>query len=182
MKRQKTILIVLAGMAVFSYFSSGAIASYFSSNAISAERNSEESSEPSVDSLVLSNFGSLVLSDLNENLLSLSVELRYEVNQALEESEKDDVGCVAPTIRRPFTDLNHIRIAPFFCFFTEDKSLMIKAENLAILPNGEITRLEELLRRNNIPQGVLIQFSLTSWQWMDANHQSAVNESTEADR
>ncbi|MBD2067658.1 hypothetical protein H6F93_08960 [Leptolyngbya sp. FACHB-671] len=162
MKREKLILIFLTGMATFSYFSSRAIASYFSSNAISAKRNSEGIAERPVASLALSN--------LDENLLSQSVELRQEVEQALEEVGQDDVGCVAPLIRRPFTDLNNTRIAPFSCFFTDNGSLIIQAENLAILPNGEIIQLEELLKRNGIPQGVLIQFSLTSWQWTDANY------------
>lgn len=172
MKRQN-ILIFAAGVAILSYFSLGAIAN-FSPDAISAERNSEITSESSV--------GSLALSELNENLLSQSVELRQEVSQALEASGKDDVGCVAPMIRLPLTDLNHIRIAPFSCFFSENQTLTIQAENLAILPTGEIIQLEELLKRDNIPSGVLIQFSLTSWQWTDANYSDSLNEIMESDR
>lgn len=150
--RRKFVLIFLAGAAIFSYFSSGAIA------------------EPPV--------GSLVLSDLNEILLNQSAELRQEVRQALKEVGKDDVGCVAPIILRPSTDLHHSRVAPFSCFFADNKSLTIQAENLAILPDGEAIYLEQLLKRNNIPQRVSLQFSLTSWQWTDVNHQSAVNEVT----
>lgn len=142
-KLKRFVLIFLAGI-VFSFLSAGAIA------------------EPSV--------GSLALSDLDEILLNQSAELRQEVNQALEEAGKDDVGCVAPVIRLRFiSDLNNSRISPFSCFFTDDKSLIIRARNLAILPNGQTVSLRRLLRRDSIPEGVDLQFALTSWRWTDAN-------------
>lgn len=142
--RRKFVLIFLMGVIFFSYFSSKSIA------------------ETPV--------GSLALSDLNEILLNQSVELRQEIRQSLAESGKDDVGCVAPLIYRPFSDLNHTRIAPFSCFFTDSSSLTIQAENVAILPSGETIALEQLLRRNMIPEGVDLQFNLTSWQWTNSSY------------
>lgn len=149
--RRNFIFIFLVGVAVF-YFSSNAIASYSSSN---------QAAEPPV--------GSLALSDLNEILLNQSAALSQEVNQALEEAGKDDVGCVAPLLQRPFYDLNHSRVAPFSCFFADNKSLIIRAKNLAILPGGETVALEQLLERDDVPEGVSLQFNLTDWQWIEAN-------------
>ena len=140
---RKFTLISLAG-AIFSYFASATFA------------------KPPI--------GSLALSDLDKTLLDQSTALKQEVKQALKEVKKDDVGCVAPIIRRFSTDINHSRIAPFSCFFANNKSLIIQAENLAILPDGQAIPLEQLLKRKNIPQGVSLQFKLTSWKWTDTNH------------
>lgn len=139
--KQKYILIFLAGVIIVCCFSTGAIAN------------------PSI--------GSLALSDLNNILLNQSPELRQQVTQALKAVKKDDVGCVAPLVRRPFSDLNNSRIAPFSCVFAHDKFLTIQAQNLIQLPDGETMPLEQFLKRENIPSGASLQFNLVSWQWSD---------------
>lgn len=156
----KAALISLAGVAIFGYFWSGAIAQQ---TITSAEQD----------------VGSLALSDLNEILLNQSPQLSQEVRQALQQAGQDDVGCFAPLIRLSvISDLNNTRVAPFSCSFADDKSLTIQARTIAILPDGETMPLEQLLRRDNIPEGVNLQFELTSWQWTNANEQSAVEGTT----
>lgn len=150
-KRQKFIFVFLVGVAVFIGYSLGEIADYFSPDTIA---------KPTV--------GSLALSDLNETLLNQSPELKREVTQALEEVGKDDVGCVAPIISsHSDSNLHNARIAPFICFFAANKSLVIQAENLAVLPDGEAIPIEQLLKQDNISERTFIQFNLISWQWKD---------------
>lgn len=113
--------------------------------------------------------GSLALSDLNETLINQSPQLKQEVQQALKEVKKDDVGCFAPLFRRPFDPLNNSRIAPFTCLFASNKSLTIEAKNVAKLPDGQTIPIGQLLARKTISQGVSLQFELTDWKWTNAN-------------
>lgn len=92
------------------------------------------------------------------------------MTQALKAVEKDDVGCMAPIINFPSSELHNFKTTPFFCFFADNKSLTIEARNLAKLPNGETVPLEQLLNDKNIPQGTSIQFHLTFWKWTDTIH------------
>ncbi len=112
--------------------------------------------------------GSLALSDLNTTLINQSPALQQEIKQALKAVKKDDVGCFAPVIYRPFYELNRARIAPFTCYFANNKYLTIQANTLAKLPDGKMIPFEQFLDRKTLPQGVSLEFELTSWKWTRA--------------
>lgn len=109
--------------------------------------------------------GTLLLSDLNNTLLYQSPKLKQEIQQALKSAKKDDVVCSSPIIFLASSDLHHTRVAPFTCDFPGNKFLTIQAKNIAKLPNGRSIALEQLLTRENIPQGTNLQFQLTNWKW-----------------
>lgn len=112
--------------------------------------------------------GSLALSDLNDTLINQSPALQQEIKQALKAVEKDDVGCFAPIIYRPFYEWNRARIAPFTCSFASNKYLTIQANMLAKLPDGKTIPLEQFLDRKTLPQGASLEFELMSWKWSRA--------------
>jgi hypothetical protein len=89
------------------------------------------------DTRKLGQWGSLDLSDLDE-LIGKAPKLRAEVDAALAQAKKtaEQVKCVGQRFPGPWKELGGYRVAPYTCWFADDKWLNISADVKVIDKRG----------------------------------------------